>query len=122
VQLPSWLGHILKSGEITLFTDDVKALELKAEDKKIDLNLIDKEFLRIALGSEAGKKSLLSRLVQLKNIARELKEEGLTMTVSYKGGLLLTIGSDANPKLSQLVTRTNAIEINNLRKFMEIAV
>lgn len=122
MQLPSWLGHILKSGEITLFTDDVKALELKAEDKKIDLNLIDKEFLRIALGSEAGKKSLLSRLVQLKNIARELKEEGLTMTVSYKGGLLLTIGSDANPKLSQLVTRTNAIEINNLRKFMEIAV
>jgi len=122
VQLPSWLGHILKSGEITLFTDDVKALELKAENKKIDLNLIDKEFLRIALGSEAGKKSLLSRLVQLKNIARELKEEGLTMTVSYKGGLLLTIGSDANPKLSQLVTRTNAIEINNLRKFMEIAV
>lgn len=122
MQLPSWLGHILKSGEITLFTDDVKALELKAENKKIDLNLIDKEFLRIALGSEAGKKSLLSRLVQLKNIARELKEEGLTMTVSYKGGLLLTIGSDANPKLSQLVTRTNAIEINNLRKFMEIAV
>jgi hypothetical protein len=122
VQLPTWLGHFVKSGEVTLFTDDVKALQIKAEDNKIDFNAANKEFLKDIVGSVGEGGSVSSKLAQLKSIAGELKDEGLTVTLSYKGDRLVTIGSEAKPKFSRLVTRTDAVEINNLRKLLELGV
>jgi hypothetical protein len=122
VQLPTWLGHVVKSGEVTLFTDDVEALQVKAEDNKIDLNATDKAFLKDVVGSAGSGASIRSKLAQLKSIAGELKDEGLTVTLSYKGDLLVTIGAEAKPKFSRLVTRTDAVEINNLRKLLELGV
>jgi len=122
VQLTTWLGHVVKSGEVTLITGDVEALQIKAEDNKIELSIADKEFLKDVLGSAGGGTSIRSKLAQLKSIAVELKDEGLTVTLSYKGDLLVTIGSEAKPKFSRLVTRTDAVEINNLRKLIELSV
>ena len=122
MQLPTWLGNVIKSGEVTLFTNDKEALQLKAENKKINLNAVNKEFLKDAIGSMGGGKSIRHKLAQLKDVAAELKDEGLTVTLSYQGKLVLTVGSEANPKFSRLVTGTNAIEINNLRKIIELGV
>jgi hypothetical protein len=122
VQLPTWLGHFVKSGEVTLFTDDVKALQIKAEDNKIDFNAANKEFLKDIVGSVGEGGSVSSKLAQLKSIAGELKDEGLTVTLSYKGDRLITIGAEAKPTFSRLVTRTKAVEINNLRKLLELSV
>jgi len=121
VQLPTWLGHVVKSGEVTLFTGDVEALQIKAESNKIDINAANKEFLKDVVGSVGGGRSVRSKLAQLKSFAGELKDEGLTFTLSYKGDRLVTLGSEAKPKLSRVVTRTNAVEVNNLRKLIEIA-
>jgi len=122
VQLTTWLGHVVKSGEVTLITGDVEALQIKAEDNKIELSIANKEFLKDVLGSAGGGTSIRSKLAQLKSIAVELKDEGLTVTLSYKGNLLVTIGLEAKPKFSRLVTRTDAVEINNLRKLIELSV
>jgi hypothetical protein len=122
VQLPTWLGHVVKSGEVTLFTDDVEALQIKAEDNKIELSIANKEFLKDVMGSAGSGTSIRSRLAQLKSIAGELKEEGLTVTLSFKGDRLVTIGLEAKPTLSRLVTGTGAVEINNLRKLLELVV
>ena len=122
MQLATWLGHLVKSGEVTLITGDVEALQIKAEDNKIELSIANKEFLKDVLGSAGGGTSIRSKLAQLKSIAVELKDEGLTVTLSYKGDLLVTIGLEAKPKFSRLVTRTDAVEINNLRKLIELSV
>ena len=122
MQLTTWLGHVVKSGEVTLITGDVEALQIKAEDNKIELSIANKEFLKDVLGSAGGGTSIRSKLAQLKSIAVELKDEGLTVTLSYKGDLLVTIGLEAKPKFSRLVTRTDAVEINNLRKLIELSV
>lgn len=122
MQLTTWLGHVVKSGEVTLITGDVEALQIKAEDNKIELSIANKEFLKDVLGSAGGGTSIRSKLAQLKSIAVELKDEGLTVTLSYKGDLLVTIGSETKPKFSRLVTRTDAVEINNLRKLIELSV
>lgn len=122
MQLPTLLGHIVKSGEVTLFTDDVEALQVKAEDNKIDLNATDKAFLKDVVGSAGSGASIRSKLAQLKSIAGELKDEGLTVTLSYKGDRLVTLGAEAKPTFSRLVTRTSAVEINNLRKLLELSV
>lgn len=117
-----WLVHALKSGEASLFTDGKKTLQLKVEDKKIDVNLMNKELLKdiLKVGVETKGKSILERLKQLKNTAKGLKREGLTITISHKSCVVLTLGSGANPTLSQSVTRTNAIEINNLSKLIQM--
>ena len=122
MQLTTWLGHVVKSGEVTLITDDVEVLHIKAEDNKIELSIADKEFLKDVFGSTGGGTSIRNKLAQLKNIAVELKDEGLTVTLSYKGDRLVTIGSEAKPKFSRLVTRTDAVEINNLHKLIELSV
>jgi len=122
VQLTTWLGHVVKSGEVTLITGDVEALQINAEDKKIELSIIDKEFLKDILGSAGDGISIRRKLAQLKSIAVELKDEGLTVTLSYKGDRLVTIGLEAKPKFSRLVTRTDAVEINNLRKLIDLSV
>ena len=53
MQLPTWLGHVVKSGEVTLITGDVEALQIKAEDNKIELSITDKEFLKDVLEAQA---------------------------------------------------------------------
>jgi hypothetical protein len=122
VQLPTWLGHVVKSGEVTLSTGDVEALQIKAENNKIELSISDKAFLKEVIGSAGTGGSIRSMLAQLKSIAGELKAEGLTVTLSYKGDRLVTIGLEAKPTFSRLVTGTNAVELNNLRRLLELIV
>jgi hypothetical protein len=122
LQLTTWLGHVVKSGKATLITGDVEALQIKAEDNKIELSIANKEFFKDVLGSAGSGTSIRSKLAPLKSIAVDLKDEGLTVTLSYKGDLLVTMGSEAKPKFSRLVTRTDAVEINNLRKLIELSV
>jgi hypothetical protein len=122
VQLPTWLGHVIESGAVTLSTGDVEALQIKAEGNKIDVNIDSKEFLKDALGSAGTGGSIRSMLAQLRSIAEDLKDEGLTVTLSFKGDRLVTIGLEAKSTLSRLVTGTGAVEINNLRKLLELIV
>ena len=122
MQLPTWLSHVVKSGEVTLFTGDEEALQVKAEDNKIELSVTSKEFLKDVVDSAGGGDSIRSKLAQLKDIAGELKDEGITITLSYRGDILVTIGSEAKPKFSRLVTRTDAVQINNLRKLLQLSV
>ncbi len=122
MQLPTWLGHVVKSGAVTLSTRDVEALQIKAEDNKIEVNIDNKEFLKDVLRSTGADGSIRSKLAQLKSISRELKDEGLTVTISFGGDRLVTIGLEAKPTLSRLVTGTDAVEINNLLRLLELTV
>jgi nitrogen fixation protein FixH len=122
VQLPTWLSHVVKSGEVTLFTGEEEALQVKAEDNEIKLSIDSKEFMKDVIDSAGGGASIRSKLAQLRDIAGELKDEGLTITLSYRGDILVTIGSEAKPKFSRLITRTDAVEIKNLRKLLELSV
>ena len=122
VQLPAWLGHVITSGEVTLSTDNKEALHLKAGNKKIDLDVVDKKFVKDIVGGLGGRTSIRGRLNQVKSIAEELRDEELTVTISYKGNRVVTVGASAKPKLSRILTGTNAIEINSLRKLIELGV
>ena len=122
MQLPTWLGHVITSGEVTLSTDNKEALHLKAGNKKIDLDVVDKKFVKDIVGGLGGRTSIRGRLNQVKSIAEELRDEELTVTISYKGNRVVTVGASAKPKLSRILTGTNAIEINSLRKLIELGV
>lgn len=122
MKFPTWISQVLKSGSVSVSAGDVEALQLKVENKKIDLNITDKEVLKMALEGGKQKSSLLDMLGLLKNMAKELKDEGYTITISYQGKTAITLGLEASSSFSRLVTRTDAVEINNLRKLLQMAV
>ncbi|MFW6117427.1 MAG: hypothetical protein ACOC6G_02460 [Thermoproteota archaeon] len=120
IQIPA-LSRILESGEVTLFVSSEKALQLEAKNKKINLNVIDKSLIKDVFKASTGKRgSLMDMLGQLEDIADQLKIEGVTITVSYKGDLVLTLGAASDSKLSGLILRTGAIEVNNFSKLMSM--
>jgi uncharacterized protein YjgD (DUF1641 family) len=122
LQIPVWLTQTLKQGTISLQTEGVEQLQLKIENNKLDLNFLQKELLKTLLEFEAQmtEESILKKLKNLKTLAEELKQNGLTMTISYNEQKLLTLGSEASPTISQTVTRTNAIEINNIIELIKL--
>ena len=131
----SFLGEMLKSGKVTVSTNNVDAVEISATDNKINIKALDKAFVKDTLAAassaqeDKGIKGALNKiktardgLEQLKGVAEELSEAGLTVTLSYKGNVVITLGSEANPRLSSAATGTKAIEINNPRRLIELVI
>ena len=137
--LASFLGEILKSGKVTITANAIETLEINASDKKIDVKALDKDFIKgtiVAIkGTEDDKsihqsikntvsqiKTARSNLNMLKGVAEELSSAGITVTLSYKDKVVVTLGSEANPKLSKVATGTRSIEINSARRLIELGM
>ena len=82
MQTVTLLTQILTSGEINLSTKNQKLFQLKVKNKKIDLNIIDNKFLKELLKGNTKTTSFLELLKQLKILAEELKNQGVTITLS----------------------------------------
>jgi hypothetical protein len=139
VSLVSWISDVVKSGKVTVSAKNVEALEITATDKKIDVKALDKEFIKDTLEAARGTKedkgigasikgavgqirTARSSLGMLKEVAEELKEAGVTVTLTYKDDVVVTLGSEANPKFSKVATGTKAIEINSPKKLVELGI
>jgi hypothetical protein len=139
VQLTTLLAESFKSGKITISENNVPQIEIKAENKHIDINAEDKKLIKdIVSGAREGNRkqgvtesirrsvNTLSEARKMKPLIKEVVEdlcrEGVTVTVSYKGDRVVTIGSEANSKLTRFVTGTKGIEINSPGKLAELGI
>jgi hypothetical protein len=123
LKLPNLLGQVFRKGEIAVTINERETLKLKAENKEFGLDLIDKQFVKKALsGLGDGRTSLWSSLSQARKVSKELRDEGLTVTISYGGSKAVTIGLNAKPTFSQLVTGCDAIQIDSLLKLIELGL
>jgi hypothetical protein len=131
MSLVTTLGEMLKSGKVTISVNNIDAVEVKAENKKINISALDKNFVKETLSAASDKKSngiigkissARNNLGMLKDVAEELSDAGLTVAFSYKGDVVVTMGSEAKPKLSSILTKTKSIEINSPRKLIELGV
>ena len=130
---------MLESGKLTLSTNNKEDLEVIAGNKRIDVNLKDTEFIKDLITSvrkgnknistaETDKKSpqtvktTINMRETLIDTANELKQAGITITLSYKANLVATVGAQASAGISRLVTGTKAIEINSLPKLIELGI
>jgi hypothetical protein len=137
--LASILGEILKSGKVTVSKGDTEALEINVANKKIDVKALDKGFVKSAMAAARGEeeakgirqnlrgainqlKSARGELIMLKDVAEELADAGITVTLSYENKVVVTIGSEADPKFSKAATGTKAIEINSPLKLLELGI
>ena len=123
LKLPNLLGQVFKKGAIGVTINEREVLQLKAENKEFSLDLIDKQFVKKVLsGLGDGRTSLRSSLSQARKVAEEFRDEGLTVTISYGGSKVVTIGLNAKPTFSQLVTGSDAIQIDSLLKLIELGL
>ncbi len=133
------LVETLKSGKITVSQNDKPAVEVNISEKKIDADILDKEFVKEIISSARGastKKGVRESIHRgvdtlrearktqplVKEMVEDLCNEGVTITVSYKGNRVVTVGSEANSKLTRLVTGTKGVEINSPRKLAEMGI
>jgi hypothetical protein len=118
-----WLFNLLQSGVTSVFASGIEAFHLKVEQDRIDLDLMNKELLTDFLKkADARDHSVSRKLTMLRSVAQNLKSEGLTLTISYRGSLLLTLGSEAKPGFSRVFTGTDAIEINNMSQLSQLII
>jgi hypothetical protein len=138
--LTTLLAESIKSGKIKVSQNNTETLEITAQNKKIDVNTKDKEFIKDIISNtnkndkptkgvintiERGVTSLrTARNMQpmVKEIAEDLKREGITVTLSFKGDKVVTIGSEANPKFTRLLLGTKSVQINSVRKLVEMGL
>ncbi len=133
------IGDIVKSGKVTVSAKNVEAIEITAAEKKIDVKALDKEFIKEVLEAAKGNKedkgitasikgvvgqinTARSSLGVLKEMAEELKEAGVTITLTYKDDVVVTLGCEANSKFSRVATGTKSIEINSPKKLLELGI
>ena len=130
---------MLDSGKLTLSTNNKEELVVTAANKRIDVNLKDKEFIKDLVSDtvknnedksayrtikESSKsvnaaKNMREMLIETAN---DLRQAGITVTLSYKADVVATAGAQASAGISRLLTGTKALEINSLTKLAELGI
>jgi hypothetical protein len=57
---------------------------------------------------------LFDKLKSAKEFAKKLSDHGITLSFLRKGKEAITLGSDAKPTLSKLITRSDDVQINSV--------
>ncbi len=139
MQKPENAGVSFESGKVVLSTGDLNVLNVNLTRNVIDVDVEDKGFIKriIAMRGEISETSqpledeeieneVRKRgpgpLKMLKSFAEALSRRGITLTVSYKGGTVITIGADARSTLLQLITKTKSVAINNFYNLLRMVI
>ena len=59
---------------------------------------------------------LFDKLKTAKEFARKLTDNNMTISFLRRGKEVITIGKDAKPTISKVITRSNDIEIDSIRQ------
>jgi hypothetical protein len=124
--LTQCVGYVT-NGSVRVDVDNQTAIEIKghSKGKKSDLSIDieehgDRFFTAALVHDDKEKVGLLKRLSNAKQFADSLANNDLTLSVLYKGKEVMTLGKNAKPKISKLVTRSNHIEIKSLRELRKL--
>jgi hypothetical protein len=139
MQFVTVLAQMFDSGKLTLSTKNKEEFVVTAANKRIDVNLKDKEFIKELVSdtlknnedksayrtikdspkSVSAAKNMREMLIETAN---DLRQAGITVTLSYKDDVVATAGAQASAGISRLLTGTKALEINSLTKLAELGI
>jgi hypothetical protein len=115
--IADWLVRCMKSaqrGTIKLDIGSQQAVKIDITNNgdKIMVNLLEPAFFSTA-NDETG---LFDKLKSAKEFAKKLGDYGITITFLRKGKEAITLGSEAKPTLSKLITRSDDVQINSVKQ------
>ncbi len=118
---------VFESGCVVLLTGDVQVLQVNLTSKRIDVDVEDKAFIKrvIAMRSELtppkpdgtedeSVPNVGGALSMVRSVAETLRSHGITITFSYRGRRIATVGAEAHPTLLQHITKTRGVAINSV--------
>ena len=123
-----------ESGKIVISTGYVKVLKVNLTSKHIDVDVEDKNFVKriIAMrdqfatkpqnGEDEEPPQVGKTLSTVRTVVEALCKQGITITVSYKGHRIATIGSEANPILLQYILKTKGVSLNSLYTAIKMVI
>ena len=114
------LAEILKSvqGKITIDVQDKHVLSVSLEGNRVVLDMSDASiFGTTESDSSIG---LFDGLKTAKKLGETLNSKGITLSILRKGKKALSLGRDAKPTLSTLVTRTDDIQVDSVRQVTKL--
>jgi hypothetical protein len=122
-------GLSYMNGTIKIAIQNTDTLRIEGAKKEIKLDIIDPsvfESLLEILGDNKTIKDnkitdLFKYIREAKEFSHKLSENELTVSILNKGKNAITLGKNANPSLSKLITRSDDIQINSLRKSLNLA-
>ena len=113
--LPANFLSFLQGGNLKITCDDAPSINFVAEGNSRIIDIID---IPIEITKRPG---LIKQLSEAKDLAKNLKQENITLEVRLQGETVLKLGKNANPKLAKIVTLSNDIEIADLRKLKKLS-
>ena len=118
-QMSGWIGqalHTAKSGSVGIAFEEVPAVNIKMESDRINVDLLNPEFLRMD-NDETG---LMDKLKTASEFGSKLSENGVTISFLRNGKEAVRIGKDARPTLSKLITRSDDLQLTNAGEFAKL--
>jgi hypothetical protein len=111
------------SGTIRIAIKNQDSLRIESEDKNIKLHIMDPSIFDIPLETVKDNKfDFLKYIKEAKEFAHKLSENELTLFILNKNDEnAITLGKNANPSFSKLITRSDDIQINSVRKSIKLA-
>ena len=115
---PNHLIEILKGirGKVGITYREGPILSISLEGNKIFLDVNDAS----VFGMSDNDNSLGDSLKAAKRLAEILDVEGLTLSILRNGKEALTIGKDAAPKVSTILTRSDDIQVDSVREVAKL--
>ncbi len=114
------LAEILKrvQGKITIDVQDKQVLSIYLEGNRVVLDVSDASIFGTAESDSSI--GLFDGLKTAKKIGETLNSKGITISILRKGRKALSLGRDAKPTLSTLLTGTDDIQVDSVRQVTKL--
>ena len=113
--MPANFLSFLQGGRLNVTCDGIPSVNFMAEGSSRIIDIID---IPIEITKRPG---LIKQLSEAKDLAKNLKQQSITLEVRLQGEPVLKLGEKANPKLAKIVTLSSDIEITDLRKLKKLS-
>ena len=100
----------IKTGSLYVSENGKKSLQIVADGDEKIVDIIDFS------SNIPTTQEIFTKLSEAKKFAEKLKQQNITLRISHKGKMVMKLGREANPKLSRLITRSDAVEITDIRE------
>jgi|SRR5215467_6058995 len=113
---------LVKAGAIDIEMEGKSALRIEINRVKgtVSIDFIHPKVLRLAETKNKSRLGLFDKLKTAKEFSQILASNSLTLVFLRKGKEAITLGREANPKLSKLITGSDDIQVDSVRESIKL--
>jgi hypothetical protein len=115
------IANVVKasSGKLSIKLKDKTAIEFNFGGDTVTVDIVEPKILGMAdqLERHGG---LLEKIRTARRVSEILNDEGLSISILRKGKKALSIGRNATPSISSLITRSDDIQIDSITQVAKL--